>query len=306
MLRLKSLDEALEIFKALGSDIRTDIVRILIDEGPMNMNELAGRLDITNGALTSHIRKLTEAGLITVRGETSGHGNQKICTVDIDKILVEVQAEKVEEESYTADIRVGQFSDYNVSGACGLATSEGIIGEVDDPRFFSHPEHYNSDALWFENGYIEYVIPNLLPEGASFDEIVLSMEAGDLVNNNEKAEKIPAEIRFLLNGVDLGKWLSPGYVGSAKGIFTPSWWSPKWEQHGLLKMLVINHNGTFIDGLKISATKIDSFNFDSSSVVKLRMETANDSGCGFAIYGRCFGNYNQDIDVKVVFSGKNK
>lgn len=304
MLRLKSLDDALEIFKALGSDIRTDIVKILIDEGPMNMNELAGRLDITNGALTSHIRKLTDAGLVTVRGETSGHGNQKICSVDTDKILIDVEAEKEEEEAYTADIRVGQYSDYNVNGACGLATYKGIIGKIDDPRFFSHPEHYNADALWFEKGYIEYVIPNLIPENSIFDEIVLSMEIGDVVDSKDASMRTPADIHFELNGVNLGKWVSPGYVGSAKGIFTPQWWKPDWEQHGLLKMLVVNHHGTFIDGLKISENRIDSFNFSSSSVIKLRMRTADEPGCGFAIYGCGFGNYNQNIDVKVVFSTK--
>mgnify|MGYP002231127807 CR=1 FL=1 len=41
------------------------------------MNEIAARLQITNGALTSHIRKLEEAGLIRVTQDSVGHGNQK-------------------------------------------------------------------------------------------------------------------------------------------------------------------------------------------------------------------------------------
>ena len=58
MLHIKSLDEGLELFKALGSDIRVEIIKILLNENAMNMNELASRLNITNGALTSHIKKL--------------------------------------------------------------------------------------------------------------------------------------------------------------------------------------------------------------------------------------------------------
>ena len=60
MLHIKSLDEGLELFKALGSDVRVEIVKILLNESSMNMNELASRLNITNGALTSHIKKLEE------------------------------------------------------------------------------------------------------------------------------------------------------------------------------------------------------------------------------------------------------
>ena len=60
MLHIKSLDEGLELFKALGSDIRVEIIKILLNENSMNMNELASRLNITNGALTSHIKKLEE------------------------------------------------------------------------------------------------------------------------------------------------------------------------------------------------------------------------------------------------------
>ena len=91
MLHIKSLDEGLELFKALGSDIRVEIVKILLNENSMNMNELASRLNITNGALTSHIKKLEECGVVTVSSEASGHGNQKVCSVHLDKILIEHQ-----------------------------------------------------------------------------------------------------------------------------------------------------------------------------------------------------------------------
>jgi predicted transcriptional regulator len=124
------------------------------------------------------------------------------------------------------------------------------------------------------------------------------MELGNAISN---AEALPAVVDFSLNGHDLGRWFSPGYVGSSKGLFTPPWWDSKYEQHGLLKMLVINHHGTFVDGLKISDTLIDMFKFDNKSVIKLRMETAEENH-GFALYGKGFGNYNQDIDVKVVYS----
>ena len=57
MLHITSLNEGLELFKALGSDVRIEILNILLENDNMSMNELASRLNITNGALTSHIKR---------------------------------------------------------------------------------------------------------------------------------------------------------------------------------------------------------------------------------------------------------
>ena len=58
MLHITSLDEGLKVFKALGSDVRIEIVKLLLKNKEMSMNELASELSITNGALTNHIKKL--------------------------------------------------------------------------------------------------------------------------------------------------------------------------------------------------------------------------------------------------------
>ena len=302
MLHIKSLPEGLDLFKALGSDVRIEIVRILLENNGMNMNELASRLNITNGALTSHIRKLEECGVVTVAGETSGHGNQKICSVHLDKILIELQDQQKNENVYTTSIKVGLFSDYDVFPTCGLASGSQLIGEVDDTRYFSHPDRYNADILWFTKGYVEYVIPNFIPFSQKIDELCISAELSSEapgINNIW-----PSDIYFYLNDVFLGIWTSPGDFGDVKGIFTPDWWFPNWNQYGLLKMLVINHHGTFIDGLQISGVSIDRFNLTSKSSVKLKMavpDSAEHVG-GLTIYGKSFGNYNQDIDVRISYS----
>jgi len=302
MLHIKSLPEGLELFKALGSDVRIEIIRILLENNGMNMNELASNLNITNGALTSHIRKLEDCGIVSVSNETSGHGNQKICSVHLDKILIDVQNENKNENVYTTDIKVGHFSDYNVYPTCGLASSSQIIGQVDDTRYFSHPDRYNADILWFTKGYVEYVIPNFIPFNQKIDEICVSAELSSEapgVNN-----VWPSDIYFHMNDVFLGTWTSPGDFGDVKGIFTPDWWFPNWNQYGLLKMLVINHRGTFIDGLKISDVCIDDFKLTSKSNIKIKLEvpeSAEHVG-GLTIFGRNFGNYNQDIDVKIAYS----
>ena len=116
MLHIKSLEEGLDIFKALGSDIRIEIIRILLENRDMNMNELASRLKITNGALTSHVRKLEECGIITVTSESAGHGNQKKCSVALDKILIEVDSPAQNKNVYDTDLKVGHFTGFEVYG----------------------------------------------------------------------------------------------------------------------------------------------------------------------------------------------
>ena len=82
----------------------------------MNMNELASNLGITNGAMTSHIKKLEQAGIVQVLTEHGGHGNQKLCRVGVDKVLVEIEADETENEKniYNTELQIGHYSDYNV------------------------------------------------------------------------------------------------------------------------------------------------------------------------------------------------
>lgn len=304
MLHVKNLDEGLEVFRALGSELRINIIKLLQENHEMNMNELATSLGITNGALTSHIKKLEESGIIQVMTERGGHGNQKICKVAVDKIVVDVESEETEEDQniYNTEVKVGHYSDYNVYPTCGLATSKAIVGEVDDPRYFSHPDRINAGILWFTKGYIEYMIPNLLPSATKIDQITVSLEISSEapgINNDW-----PSDISIFLNDVKIGTWTSPGDYGDVQGIFTPDWWFPNWNQYGLLKMIVINKKGTFVDGLKISDVTINQFNLDYKSTVRFKFEIEEDAKNigGITIFGSEFGNYNQDIKVRIAYS----
>lgn len=304
MLHVKNLDEGLEIFKALGSELRINIIKLLQENHEMNMNELATSLGITNGALTSHIKKLEESGIIQVMTERGSHGNQKVCKVAVDKIVVDVESEENEEDQniYNTEVKVGHYSDYDVYPTCGLATSQAIVGEVDDPRYFSHPDRINAGILWFTKGYIEYMIPNLLPSATKIDQITVSLEISSEapgINNDW-----PSDISILLNDVKIGTWTSPGDYGDVQGIFTPDWWFPNWNQYGLLKMIVINKKGTFVDGLKISNVTINEFNLNYKSTVRFKFEIEEDAKNvgGITIFGSEFGNYNQDIKVRIAYS----
>jgi len=302
MLHIKSLEDSLDIFKALGSSIRLEIIKILRDNSGMNMNELAARLNITNGALTSHIKKLEDCGLISVSSESVGHGNQKICSVHLDKILIDLDSPEADINVYETEIKVGHYSTYDVYPTCGLATSQALIGETDDTRYFAHPDRFNADILWFTKGYVEYIIPNFIPFSQKIDKITISAELGSEAPS--VSDVWPSDISFYINDIFIGSWLSPGDFGDPRGIFNPDWWYPNWNQYGLLKLLVINQQGSFIDGLQISDVTIRDLNLTDKSTIRLRLAVNEDSEYvgGLTIYGKNFGNYNQDINVRINYS----
>lgn len=302
MLHVKTLDEGLEIFKALGSELRITIIKLLIKNNGMNMNELASSLNITNGALTSHIKKLEDCGLITIVSEPSGHGNQKKYMVHLDKLLVEFDLEEDHKNIYQTEIKVGHYSDYQVYPTCGLASAKSLIGEVDDARYFAHPDRINSEIIWFTRGYVEYMIPNLLPISQKINQITISVELSSEAPGIN--DVWPSDIHFYLNNICLGHWTSPGDFGNARGLYTPDWWYPNWNQYGLLKLIVVNEKGSFVDGLKISNISLKDINPTYGTPFKFRIgvpEHAKHIG-GVTIFGGSFGNYNQNIQVRIGYS----
>ena len=70
------------------------------------------------------------------------------------------------------------------------------------------------------------------------------------------------------------------------------------------KLLVINDYGTYIDGLKISDVSTLSLHLDYSSDIHLRLAVENDSEHvgGITLYGKSFGNYDQDIRVAINYA----
>lgn len=302
MLHITSLDDGLELFKALGSDMRIEILKLLLENKQMSMNQIATALDITGGALTGHIKKLESCGLITTTNESAGHGNQKICTIATNRILVDIDKEADTTNVYVTELRIGQYSDISICPTCGLATAQNLIGQVDDPRYFDHPERFNAEILWFTKGYVEYAIPNLIPRNQVISSISVSCELSSEapgINNTW-----PSDIRFSINGTNVGQWTSPGDFGDEKGLLTPDWWPQNWNQYGLLKLLTVNRKGTFIDGLKISDVTIDDLHLKPGKSFRFRMEVSDDADHvgGLTVFGRAFGNYGQDIRVSLNYA----
>lgn len=304
MLYLHSLTEAEEIFKALSTPMRLRIMELIYENDRLSMNDLSEALGLTNSAISLHVSKLEAAGLVTIQTTSGKRGVMKLVKPVYSKLIVDL-APNVHESSrpcYHDEISIGHYTSADIHPTCGLATSGNIIGELDDPRVFSYPERFKAGILWIGWGSVVYNLPNRLRAGQKLTELQISFEISS--ECPEINEDYPSDIYFEINNIPLGKWISPGDYGARKGILSPYWWPELLNQYGLLKTLIVNQNGTFIDGThKISETTIDDLNIDYNSSIDLKFSVPKDTtNCGgMTLFGEDFGDYSQNILVKAYY-----
>ena len=302
MLHIHSLKDAMPLFKALGSSTRVAILELLYDRGSLPIMEIAEKLGITGGALTPQIKALEESGLISIAAVSGRHGVQKICSAIEDRILIDPIPLRRDINVYETEIGVGQYTAHEILPTCGLATPDHIVGTVDDPMYFASPDRVNCGIVWLGSGFLEYMLPNFLKPGQGLVEIQISLELGS--ESPGSCEDWPSDITFSLCGKALCTWTSPADFGAAKGIYTPDWWNRHWNQHGLFKLITINHSGTFVDGQKFSDVKLNDLAIVSGIPLTLRIAAPKDAkhAGGLTLYGRTFGNYQQDITVRMHYT----
>ncbi|GHV32577.1 transcriptional regulator [Clostridia bacterium] len=303
MKEINNTKETLAFARAMSSPARVEIVRYLAQKRSANLNELAENLGVTNGAVTSHVKILHEAGIIDVVNATGKRGLQKLCQLNEHKFMINVQNDYQQDTMYQVELPVGSFIRHEAYPTCGIASVHALIGEVDDKRYFDDPQKTEAGIVWLSRGFLEYRIPNYLKPGSSPKEFQVSIEISSEAPG--VCEDWPSDIYFYLNDMCLGYWTSPGDFGATRGLYTPEWWFPNWNQYGLLKLLTVNNEGSYIDGRKISDVNLSKLNIDHNSPLVLRFEVpenAENVG-GITLFGKGFGNYNQDIRARIVYDG---
>ena len=103
------------------------------------------------------------------------------------------------------------------------------------------------------------------------------------------------------NEKEIGTWTSPGDYGDVRGKLTPDWWKLAGSQYGLLKNWSVVDDGSYVDGTKVSNITLNEVDVRGHSSVKVRIgikDNAVNVG-GINIFGRGFGNYDQDIVMKM-------
>ena len=94
MLYFKSIAEAETVFKALSTPMRLRIMEMIYKDENMSMNDLAEALGLTNGAISMHVGKLEEAGLIKIRTTSGKRGTMKIVRPRYNRLMIDFAPEE--------------------------------------------------------------------------------------------------------------------------------------------------------------------------------------------------------------------
>jgi predicted transcriptional regulator len=302
-----NIDEFLEIAKALSNETRVQIFKE-IQKRRLTVNEIAEMFNLPASTATVNIKKLEDAKLIKTQLVPGVRGSQKVCATLYDRLVVELNETRLENDPNFRYVHmpIGLYSDCSVKPTCGLVHESGIIGFLDDPRSFFEPEKVNAGLLWFKQGYVEYRVPNKIPYSSVLTNLEISMEIcseAPLHNHNW-----PSDITVWVNGIELGTWTSPGDFGGERGHLTPVWWETYMTQYGVLKKWRVSTEGTFIDGSQVSDLTVDKLNIEGNPSFSVRIGIKPDAENvgGINLFGRKFGNYEQDILIRMDFEPTTK
>ncbi len=291
-----------DVLRALASEVRVGILKLLHGEGPLNVNDIAARLGQPQSTISSNMQVLVEAELVRTETQKARKGNQKICHSLFDEVLVMFKEDITPLRSSSIEVAMplGLYTSCEVSAPCGICSSEGIIGLLDVPDTFLDPDRMKAGLLWFTRGYVEYQFPN---NARLAKQRITSMEFSVELSSEVPGTSAdwPSDITVSVNGSEIGTWTSPGDFGDKRGVYTPDWWKLKGSQYGKLKSFRVNTQGTFVDGVKISPFALKDLELDTHHSIRLRIAVKPDAKHpgGLNIFGRGFGNYDQDIVLRL-------
>jgi predicted transcriptional regulator len=289
------------IFKALGNALRLRILTLLARDH-LAVTDIISKLELPASTVNQHLKVLEEAGLIQTFLRPATRGTEKVCAKVYQKLQCELVPQAVPpERAVEISMPVGAYVDFEVTRPCGLASASNIIGLLGDPEAFLEPSRIDAQLLWFATGFVEYRFPKKLPPRSTPESLSLSMEICSEAAGY--AEDWPSDITLWINGVEIGTWTSPGDFGEEHGLLNPDWWSSKNTQHGLLKIWQVTGSGSFIDGLLISQKTIADLSIEERPYISVRIGVKPDAEYqgGVNLFGRYFGNYPQDIVLRLVY-----
>jgi predicted transcriptional regulator len=273
----------------------------LLSDRLCNVSEISEALDIPLSTANRDIGILEEAGLLRSELTPATRGLQKMCQRVYDSIQIELPSRKEPstEQAVEMSMPVGAYVDFQVSPTCGLTSEAGIIGLFDDPSSFYEPDHIRAQLLWFHYGYVEYRFPNRLPSKAVPDTLRLSLEVCSEAPMHH--EDWPSDVTLWINGTEIGTWTSPSDFGGKRGVLTPEWWETRNTQYGLLKVWQVNGEGSLVDGVRVSPIRLEDLQIREHDFISVRIGVkpeATNLG-GINIFGSKFGNYPQDIVLRI-------
>jgi len=297
-------EEAVEMCRALAQDSRFAILQLL-SEGDKNINEIGTALGVSQSTVTKHVQQLEQVGLVQSEYMPGVQGMQKRCKLRYNRLIINLAPDIVTDDRIDEiSMPIGLYTLVSPGGTCGLANRTKFIGFLDKPQSFYDPERASAEILWMANGFIEYTFPNDLPTTMEVERIELVMEVCSEAPDHNPGW--PSDLTLWINGVEVGTWTCPGDFGGKRGLLNPTWWVEHMTQYGLLKIWSVDRDGSYVDGSRISDVTITRLLALPQHPLTIRLGVKPDAEHqgGFNLFGRGFGNYAQDLVLRLHYVPK--
>lgn len=303
-LDLVNEEELCNLGKAISTPVRLKILS-LVNFKKMSIAEIARELNIPASSAALNVKVLQEADLIRIEEQPGTRGSIKLCTRNIDKIDIRlVKPVSDIHNVMNVEMPIGAYTKCQVMQTCGLAKATGIIGMDDMEQAFYLPERFEAQILWTARGFVEYVFPNKLknlPYKCEPQSLILSAELCSEVPGFREDWK--SDITLWVNDVECGTWTSPGDFGARRGRNNPISWAAGRTQYGMLTTWEIKTDGCYINREKVSKVKIEDLQLMKQAGITVRIGNKEDARYrgGFNLFGKQFGDYDQDILLSLVY-----
>jgi DNA-binding transcriptional ArsR family regulator len=86
-------DQQYRILHGLASPVRLRILRLLLRQGSLNINQIAAALDLPQSTIATNVQVLEDAELVATALGKAAKGQQKICTARHAEIVVKLDPE---------------------------------------------------------------------------------------------------------------------------------------------------------------------------------------------------------------------
>ena len=295
-------DENAEAISSLAGPVRLAILKLLRQSGPMNVNMISAALKLPQSTIATNIKVLEASRLIHTEAAKARKGQQKICSVPFDGVLIRLDGDAAtrRDDLIEVSMPIGLYTSCEVSAPCGLCSTEGIIGLLDVPDFFLDPGRMRASLVWFGRGFVEYKFPN---NARLLEQRVQALEFSMEMSSEVPGTNVnwPSDISIWINGVKVGTWISPGDFGDKRGTYTPRWWKLAGSQYGQLVTWRISERGSFVDKTQVSKVDLSRLELSKHHSIRLRIgigDGAKHPG-GVNIFGKGFGNHDQDILLRM-------
>lgn len=298
---IEGIDELCNLGKALSSPVRLKILRLLYEES-LIIGEIARKLELPASSTAFHLKILEQAGLIRVEEQPGTRGNTRLCTRKIDHVTINlVKKNAIVDEMFSTEMPVGAYTSCQISPTCGMYGLEGCIGNEDVEYCFFYPERMKAGILWTSSGYVEYKFANGVPKNRKPKKIAVSMEICSEAPGYRENWK--SDITVWMNGIECGTWTCLGDYGARRGRLNPPNWTDGSTQYGEQMIWEIRKEGSFINGKKASEITIDELHLMEQPYVAVRIGNKPDAHYvgGFNLFGKHFGDYNQDIIMTIEY-----